>query len=152
MDLITEEDSRTRKAFFDIHEVRPSDQTPSSSHRNCHLGRSVVSGHVVHGGLYGGTKVFSPPLISNRHLAHTLTYLGEGRNLLISNAAVDRHDCTQHHRRPSPSFASPDLRKSTTGGPDFNRPYNNTSQVEERRDRWLRRSQSLWLPYRHHFC
>ena len=60
MDLITEEDSRTRKAFFDIHEVRTSDQTPSSSHRNCHSGRSVVSGHVVHGGLYRGTKVFFP--------------------------------------------------------------------------------------------
>ena len=122
MDLITEEDSRTRKAFFDIHEVRASDQTTSFSHRNCHSGRSVVPGHIVHGGLYGGTKVFfsSPPLISNRHLAHTLTYLGEGRDLLISNAATDRHDCTQHHRRPSPLFASPDLRKSTMGGPDFN--------------------------------
>ena len=67
-----------------------------------------------------GPKYSSPPLISNRHLAHSLTYLGEGRDLLISNAATDRHDCTQHHRRPSPSFASPDLRKSTTGGPDFN--------------------------------
>ena len=56
-----------------------------------------------------GPKYSSSPLISNRHLAHTVTYLGEGRDLLISNAATDRHDCTQHHRRPSP-----DLRKSTT--------------------------------------
>ena len=67
-----------------------------------------------------GPKYSSPPLISHRHLAHTLTYLGEGQGLLISNAATDRHDCTQHHRRPSPSFASSDLRKLVTGGPDFN--------------------------------
>ena len=67
-----------------------------------------------------GPKYSHPPLICNRHLAHPLTYLGEGRDLLISNAAADRHDCTEHHRRPSTSFASSDLRKSATGGPDFN--------------------------------